>query len=199
MPIKRARLYDAIALLTVIVVIVLDQWTKTLVVNNLALNSEVPLPLVGHFLVLEHITNNGSAFGMFQQSGLLLAILIAVAIAVVVYLYVRMLNSGPLAYKIVFGMIAGGALGNLLDRALRGGAVVDFISFRIPEINFFFAIFNIADACISVGVVLLFALLLFGVGSKQTPETDKGKETPHAANQTSSMQSGTFHSSEQDG
>ncbi len=159
---RRARVYDAIALFVVIVIIVLDQWTKSLVVAHLGPPDGGPtVPIIGHYLVLYYIQNSGAAFGAFENNAVLI-VFIAIAICVVAYLYIRIVNSGPLIYKIVFGMIIGGALGNLIDRAHNGGVVTDFISFRIPEINYYFAIFNIADACISVGVVLLFVLVLFG-------------------------------------
>jgi signal peptidase II len=119
----------------------------------------------------------------------LLIILIVAAIAVVVYLYIRMLNSGPLIYKLILGLIVGGAAGNLLDRARHGGYVVDFLAFRIPELNYRFAIFNVADAFISVSVVLLFLLVLFG-GWRQTeaPATheaieDEGQKAASSAPQ----------------
>ena len=183
MSVKRARLYDVFALLTVIIVIVLDQWTKSLVVRNLSIGSEVPFPLVGHYLVLEYTQNNGAAFSIFQGS-LVLALLIGIAIIVVATLYLRMLNSGPLIFKLVFGLIIGGAFGNLIDRIVRSGYVVDFVSFRIPEIGYKFAIFNVADACISVGVFLLFMLVLFGGLGHSAPSAsiDKPDTTPSSSN-----------------
>lgn len=160
---KRARLYDAFAILMALLTIVLDQWTKNLVVRNLSHGNEVPFPLVGHlveqYLVLEYTQNNGAAFSIFQGS-MILVLLIGLAILVVATLYVRMLNSGPLTLKLFFGLIIGGAIGNLIDRFARGGYVVDFISFRIPQISYRFAIFNVADAAISIGVVLLLGLVL---------------------------------------
>jgi len=90
-----------------------------------------------------------------------LVLLIAVAIGVIAYLYIRNINTSSLWYKLIFGLIIGGALSNLIDRVRHGGYVVDFISFNIPQLNFHFAIFNLADAAISVGVVLLFITLLF--------------------------------------
>lgn len=130
-------------------------------VERLPLNKVIPWPLVGHNLAFEYTQNSGAAFSLLQGNALL-AVLIAIAIGVVGYLYARIWNSGSLLAKLVFGLIIGGAAGNLLDRFLHGGSVVDFISFRIPEINFYFAIFNVADACISIGVTLLFILVLFG-------------------------------------
>jgi signal peptidase II len=174
---KRARLYDVFALLTVIIVIALDQWTKSLVLSNLKIGSEVPFPLVGRYLVLEHTRNNGAAFSIFQGS-LVLVLLIGVAIIVVAILYLRMLNSGSLIFKLVFGLIIGGAFGNLIDRLIHSGYVVDFVSFRIPEIGYKFAIFNVADACISVGVLLLLALVLFGGWGRNSASTKKSATIP---------------------
>ncbi len=169
---KRARIYDGLALLVVILVVSLDQWTKALVVANLGPAGDgQQVQIFGQYLVLYYIQNNGAAFSLLANS-ILLIVLIAVALIVIVYLYVRMWNTGTLASKLIFGMIAGGALGNLIDRARHSGYVVDFISFRIPQINFYFAIFNIADAAISVGVVLLFAMLLFG-GFRSSPGEKK--------------------------
>jgi signal peptidase II len=70
----------------------------------------------------------------------------------------------------------GGAIGNLIDRAIHSGYVVDFIFFRIPEINYHFAIFNVADACISVGVFLLFILVLFGGFLRRTENAGADKQ-----------------------
>jgi len=184
----RARIYDAIALFIVVLVIVLDQWTKSLVVAHMSPpGNGKTIPIIGHYLVLDYIQNSGAAFGVFANQAVLV-VFIAAAICVVAYLYIRILNSGPLIYKIVFGMIIGGALGNLIDRAHNGGVVTDFISFRIPEINYYFAVFNIADACISVGVFLLFVLVLLS-GFRR----DKKEDTA-----TASTTSGTLRTTGQD-
>jgi signal peptidase II len=186
---KRARLYDALALLTAIVIITLDQWTKALVVRYLSPpETHPPIPLIGDYLTIYYIQNRGAAFGLFANT-IALTVLIAVAICVISYLYFRMLNTGTLAYKLIFGMIIGGAVGNLTDRALHSGYVVDFIYFRIPEIHYHFAIFNIADASISVGVFLLFVSILFG-GLRRS-------ETPSKSSPTS-QDSNPLRSTEQD-
>jgi signal peptidase II len=174
---RRARFYDILALLTVIVVVGVDQWTKALVVQYLSPpQSHTPISIIGPYLTIYYIRNNGAAFSLFENS-LFLPILIAIAICVVVYLYIRMMNSGSLAYKIVFGMIIGGAFGNLIDRIRHSGYVVDFIWFRIPQIGYSFAIFNIADACISVGVVLLFLLLIFGGLGRSNAKEERSDQT----------------------
>src|SRR6266487_5169653 len=94
---RRARLYDALALLTVFVVIALDQWTKSLVVQYLSPADSGPIvPLIGQYLSLYYIQNRGAAFGLFANN-VALAVLIGAAICVVTYLYARMFNTGPLA------------------------------------------------------------------------------------------------------
>ena len=175
---KRARLYDAFALLTAVIIVVLDQWTKKLVVEKLLPEKTVPFPVLGHNLAFEYTQNSGAAFSMLKGNALL-AVFIIVAVGVVAYFYSRLRNSGSLSYKLVFAMIIGGALGNLFDRFIHGGYVVDFISFRIPEINFYFAIFNVADASICIGVCLLFVLVLFSSVSRTNTvaqESDTAQE-----------------------
>ena len=69
----------------------------------------------------------------------------------------------------------------MIDRVRHGGYVVDFISFNIPQFNFHFAIFNLADAAISIGVVLLFLTLVFGSILKPeeaSKKTQAAQETP---------------------
>ena len=199
---KRARVNDLFALFTAIIIIALDQLTKNLVVQHLSPpESQPPIPIVGDYLSIYYIQNNGAAFSLFANNTIL-ALLIIAAIAIIFYLYFRMLNNGPLAYKLVFGMIIGGAAGNLLDRATRGGYVVDFIWFRIPQINYSFAIFNIADACISVGVFLLFVLLLVGgIHRNRTApgekEHDRNTQSPSSSTPATPI-SGALRTKEQD-
>lgn len=194
---KRARLYDILALLTVVFVITVDQWTKALVVEYLSPPETKPdIPLVGKYLVIYYLQNRGAAFGLFANN-IFLAFLIIVAIGVIAYLYLRILNTGPLVFKLVFGLIIGGALGNLIDRFHNGGYVVDFISFRIPEIGYRFAVFNVADACISVGVFLLFALIIFSGTLRTKPEEHQAASTTQQSSPTAG--SGKLRSTEQDG
>ena len=157
---RRARIYDALALLVVAIIVGVDQWTKALVVEHLSPYDTGPrIHLIGQYLLLFYIRNNGAAFSLFANSAVLIGLII-IAVGVICYIYARMINSGSLAIKLIMGMIVGGALGNIFDRVRHAGYVVDFIAFRIPQINFYFAIFNIADAAISVGVFLFFVALL---------------------------------------
>jgi len=192
--VKRARIYDVLALLVVILVIALDQWTKAQVVANLSPpETRSPIPIIGDYLTIYYIQNSGAAFSLLANN-VVLAVLIGVAICVIAYLYARIFNTGPLAFKLIFGLIIGGAAGNLIDRAIRGGYVVDFIFFRIPQIGYHFAIFNIADASISIGVVLLFLFILLGglrksgdARNKQEAVDDTARSTLPRKEQNSSL------------
>ncbi len=199
MNVRRARIYDALALLTAILVLALDQWTKAWIVSNLSPANIGPrISLVGDYLTLSYISNNGAAFSLLANS-IVLVILVVVAVGVVAYLYLRMLNTGSLGYKLIFGLIIGGAAGNLIDRARHSGYVVDFISFRIPQIGFYFAVFNLADAAISVGVFLLFVALLFGGLRKpgrtiqRTDPAQKTTPAPPPASSSGVLQSSKEH------
>jgi signal peptidase II len=179
---RRARFYDLLALLTALVVIGLDQWTKSLVVARLSPPDFGPqVPLLGQYLVLYYIRNQGAAFSMLNTNGPVLIALIALAVVVIVSLYLRMLNSGSLLYKLVFGLIIGGAAGNLLDRFTHG-SVVDFIWFRIPQIGFSFAVFNLADSAITIGVILLFIALLLS--------SSRARRASQATNEAAASESG---------
>lgn len=199
----RERLYDMLALLTAIIIIALDQWTKALVVQYLSPpDTGHIVPIIGDYLTLDYIQNNGAAFSMLENTALL-AVLIVVAIAVILYLYLRILNTGPLALKLIFGMIIGGAAGNLIDRLHHGGYVVDFIFFQIPQIGFRFAVFNLADASISIGVFLLFVFLLFSSlkRSAETANSNKGGASNDSDRNDGAKQarkSGVIRSTKQD-
>lgn len=189
---RRARIYDALALLIVIIIIEVDQWTKALVVEHLSPPDTGPLiHLIGQYLVLFYIRNKGAAFSLFANSVVLIGLII-IAVGVIAYMYARMINSGSLAIKLIFGLIVGGALGNIIDRARHAGYVVDFIAFRIPQINFYFAIFNIADATISVGVFLLFVALLFSSFRRPRTTPDVKSSTQNQDDSLGNQQKGTL-------
>lgn len=141
-----------------IAVIAVDQVTKHFA-TRLDLCGSIPIadrPTVG--FCLAH--NEGMAFSVGWGSGVLIST-IAMVIVTVLFVAARKL---PLSYRILMGVIAGGALGNVLDRAFRvnakgldggfmGGAVVDFIY------STFWATFNVADSAVVVGGILLSIML----------------------------------------
>ncbi len=141
----------------VVVALVLDQASKWLVLEHLRVAE--PLPVTG-FLNLTLVFNRGAAFGFLNDAaGWQLLLFATIAVLVVVYLAWQITDGGWRSVLTVyaFGLIAGGALGNLVDR-VRFGHVVDFIDVHFGGWHFW--IFNVADSALSVGVALV---LLEGV------------------------------------
>jgi len=133
-------------------IIFLDQWTKHLVRTSLALNASWSPAWLAPYARFLHINNTGAAFGMFKSAGLVFTVIAVIVSAVIVY-YAWLLPDGHGLMRLALGLQLGGALGNLIDRLVLG-TVTDFISVGA------FAIFNVADASISVGVALLALLML---------------------------------------
>jgi signal peptidase II len=134
-------------------VLVLDQLSKALVVARFAMY-EV-LPVIPGFFNLTFVTNTGAAFGLLAGEQTLARQLFFVAVAVAALLFLfysyRHFRGQGALFAHAIGLIAGGALGNLVDR-LRLGAVVDFLDLYIGSHHW--PAFNVADMAISVGVGL---------------------------------------------
>jgi signal peptidase II len=134
--------------------LVLDQVTKYLVLQNIPYGGEVPV--IPGFFSLVHTTNTGAAFGLFQHNNLFFILLAATAFVVILFLLIRD-RINPKAHlavttKISFGLLAAGILGNLIDRVARGN-VIDFLNFYFRQ--YAWPAFNIADSCICIAVGLL--------------------------------------------
>jgi signal peptidase II len=129
-------------------IIVFDQWTKSIVRSNLALQETwTPWAWLAPYARIVLWKNTGAAFGIFQNLNTIFAIL-AVVVALVILFYFPRVDKREWPLRIALSMQMGGALGNLIDR-LTLGYVTDFVSVGN------FAVFNVADASISVGVAVL--------------------------------------------
>ncbi|MGY4707213.1 signal peptidase II [Candidatus Bipolaricaulota sp. J31] len=132
-------------------VLVLDQLVKHAVVLRLGLGES--FPVIPGLLYLSRIHNTGSAFGILRGQNLLLTFLVSmISLGIVWALHRGVFRSHW--ERIGGGLVLGGALGNLVDRLVRG-YVVDYMDFR------FFPAFNIADASVVVGAVLVAAGVLW--------------------------------------
>jgi signal peptidase II len=140
------------AIATAGVVVAVDQASKQAVVSSLGRGERVN---VFFGLDFTNTRNTGVAFGALQGGGLLVAVLIGLALALVIGYFGR--NADRAWLWLPVGLLVGGALGNLADRA-RDGAVIDFID---PVA---WPAFNLADASIVVGVLALLYLLEGGRG-----------------------------------
>lgn len=132
-------------------IVALDQWTKSLVRTNLAL-SETWLPdslnWLSPYARIVHWYNTGAAFGMFQSGSMVFTVLAIVVIGAIIYYFPRVENN-DWTLRLAMSMQLAGAAGNLIDRLMFDGRVTDFISVGT------FPVFNVADASISVGTVIL--------------------------------------------
>ena len=142
-----------------LVVYGLDQLAKYLIVTNLHEGQLVPV--LGEVLQLHYVTNSGAAFSLAAGFTWILSI-VAVGVVVFIAWFARRIRS--LAWACVFGLVLGGAVGNLTDRLFRQpgfgtGHVVDFI-----QVWGFPAIFNLADSAIVVAMAIFIILSLRGTG-----------------------------------
>jgi len=150
------------------VVVLLDQYSKHVVRTTLPLNSSwSPLDWLTPYARILYIQNTGAAVGLFKDAGIFFTI-VAVIVSVVIIVYTQRLPAGHWWMRIALGMQLGGALGNLVDRLIFH-TVTDFISVGN------FAIFNVADASISLGVALL--ALIMWVEARHDREQSPGGST----------------------
>lgn len=140
--------------------IALDQWLKLLVESRLDMHEQVDLV---PFFALYRTYNTGVAFSMFAWIGDKgLVLLSAAVIAFVLFLAAR--TSSRLALT-GFALIIGGAIGNIIDR-IAYGHVIDYFLFHTPAWSF--AVFNLADAFITIGAGLVLIHELFGRSDTST-------------------------------
>lgn len=140
-------------------VVALDQITKAIIVALIAENSVSFAGREEEFFFFTHQRNPGLMGGMFSHLPAVALVAPVLATLVLIYLF-RHIDPASKVQSLSYGMIAGGAVGNLIDRFLRTGGVVDFLQFNFYFVPFDFPwkrypAFNIADSAICVGVFLL--------------------------------------------
>jgi len=145
----------AIYILIALFIIALDQFSKILITSSFALGQEKSV--IKGVLSFTYVRNEGAAFGILQGARVFFIILTVVILIGAIYYIVKMRPSSRLE-KTALSFIAGGAIGNFIDRALFG-YVRDFIMTDFID----FPVFNIADCfvCIGAGLYILYALLDF--------------------------------------
>jgi len=171
------RLKPAPAFTIMMLVLVLDQLSKQLIRLKLEMFHSIPVleDVFGDTFMITHVQNTGAAFSIGFSSDLVNRIFFIcttiIALIFIVYLLYRSVHRIQI---IAFGLILGGALGNLIDRILYGG-VTDFINVDFPDfIMERFPIFNVADSAIFIAVCLLIADLLFIKDAK--PQNEESKQ-----------------------
>lgn len=122
---------------------------------------------VFHFTL---VFNTGIAFGLFQEHGAALLILISASLVVLFFVCRWMTRQGALA-AVSMALIFGGAIGNWIDR-IRVRAVIDYLDFRV------FPVFNFADSAITLGVILYFWMAFGLPGSSPRISPDSSEDKP---------------------
>lgn len=142
--------------LLVMILLGVDQLTKYWASHVLAVQGDVMLwPNVFHFTYVE---NRGAAFGMLQNKQWFFIIVTIVVVAFILWYWKNIPdNKWGNWMKFALILIISGAIGNLIDRVVLG-YVVDFLYFILID----FPVFNVADICVVVGVIVLMPILLFG-------------------------------------
>ena len=148
-----------------LVIVGLDQLTKALVVAHIPYGGQVKL--IPGLVHLTYVRNAGAAFSMLSGARWLFLLLVVVFLAALVVLVKRGVLSAP-AELWCMAAIAGGAVGNAIDRAVSG-TVVDMI-----EVEFIrFAVFNVADCFITCGAIAFVLYILFFSPKKEADDATK--------------------------
>ena len=164
---RHSKLTDPLPWVMMFTTLILDQLTKWIVIENLAVNESWPAT---GFLRFTHAWNTGTAFSLFQGQGDILTWVSLAAVGVLTWIY-RSIDNPSWVLRIAFGMQFGGATGNIIDR-FRLGHVTDF--FDVGP----WPIFNIADSSIVVGIVLMIFYFLFLDDSEKSKIDSSVDATP---------------------
>lgn len=137
------------------VVLILDQWTKHLVVRSMELGERIPV-IAGYFDIV-HVRNTGAAFGMLADSHPAFRIpffygISFIALGVLAYFFWK-IRDNERFFSFPLSLVTAGVLGNLIDR-FRYGNVVDFVSWHIQH-RFEWPAFNVADSAITISMALI--------------------------------------------
>lgn len=151
--------------LLALVLVILDQVVKYLVLTHIPLGGYVPF--LPHVVCLTYVQNTGAAFSMFSQHTWILALISLIMSVVLAVALWKNFFTHPLG-KVTLALLLAGAVGNLIDRAMRG-FVVDM--FQLLFMNF--AVFNVADICVVVGGIAAAAYYLL------LADKLEHKEVPH--------------------
>lgn len=150
-----------------VLVIALDQLSKHWVRLRIPLNASwQPIPWLDPIFTFTHTRNTGAAFGLFSEMNIVFIVL-ALVVAVAILVIYRHLAEQSWLLRAALALQLGGATGNLIDR-VTAGYVTDFVNLR------WWPIFNVADASIVVGTILLAIYALFVEQAEATQRPNEG-------------------------
>ena len=147
-----------IYLILSILFVIVDQVVKIWIVNNFSLHDG--MELIKGLVSILYVRNTGAAWGMFEGKMVFFYLITAVAVGTLLYLMFKEKGKSKLLLT-AYSLILAGAVGNFIDR-IRLGYVVDMFKFEFID----FPIFNVADICLTIGVIFLFYYVIFKEQSK---------------------------------
>lgn len=151
MKIKNALIY-----IIIIALVVIDQFIKYIICKELNLFESIQV--IKNFLYITYVENNGAAWSLLSGNQVFLII---ISLVIIILFYIYFIRNKKIDFKnsIIYGILYGGIVGNLIDRIIRGN-VIDYIDVKI--FNYDFPVFNLADICIVLSVIMLGILILRG-------------------------------------
>ncbi len=152
---------EAIPVVLLIACVVIDQFTKIWSYNLYEKNNRLPTVVIDDFFYLTYTLNTGAAFSFLADKSwaqTFFKIITAIALVLFLFFYIYAVKNKCTWLKYAIAIIIGGTVGNFIDRLMMDG-VRDFLSFIFWGNPF--AVFNIADACLTVGVIMLIIHFLF--------------------------------------
>lgn len=143
------------ALIGCLLLVVLDQFTKVLALQNL--KGQEPITIIPDVFQLLYVENRGAAFGILQNKQWVFQIITAIVLAALIWALPRMSRERHfLPLRLCLCFIGAGAVGNMIDRIFRG-YVVDFFYFKLID----FPVFNVADIYVTTSAIVLIFLIVF--------------------------------------
>jgi len=149
---KNSLKFYLIFAILIILSVVIDQITKVITTNK-------SIKIIGDFLQIYYTENTGVAFSFLSGKSWIFIPVSIISVIILIVLFILKKQKSML-FTISLSLIVGGAVGNVIDRVVLG-YVRDFIYF-----NFFPAIFNFADSCVTIGTILLLVYLVFFFGKE---------------------------------
>lgn len=147
-----------------LIIVLIDQIIKILISNNLELYNSIEI--IKNFFNITYVKNIGAAFSILNGN---VVFLILVSILALIAIYFLLLKNKKFnkIQTILYSLLLGGIIGNLIDRIFRG-YVIDYLDFTI--FNYKFPVFNFADICIVISVIIL---LLISIKEEKNETSSK--------------------------
>ncbi len=172
-------------IIIVLLIVAADLLTKYLLVP-LMTQAGGSLPVFGNWFHLTYVENTGASFGIFQDSVPFFIAVTAIVLVVALVFMIKTRKTQSKFLKISLSLVIGGAIGNFYDRIVFG-FVRDFIDFRL---SFWHWVFNIADACLVIGSIMLGIYVLFIHKEKDGKPLFAKRERPSVSEKGSNEKAG---------